>query len=149
VRRERCIDIVASDGGNQQYTVRAFEITSQTAACICLLWDWGWTWSGLTLISAPVGISLINPESPDVNLAGSIYVMDSLFADIPVAIEAHFMKETILETSIITLDNIGMINVDSSVTFEDGSFLELPAGDIDFVIIGNIELNGDVYGSYT
>ncbi|KIM96238.1 glycoside hydrolase family 55 protein, partial [Oidiodendron maius Zn] len=136
-------------GGNQQFTVRAFQISSQTTAAICLIWDWGWTWSGLYLAGTPVGISLINPADTSGQQAGSTYILDSLFDGVATAIYANFEKSTILETSIVTLDNIGILNVDTMFAFTNGEVLDLPAADIDFVVIGNLEYDGSNLGLYT
>ncbi|PWY88961.1 exo-1,3-beta-D-glucanase [Aspergillus heteromorphus CBS 117.55] len=137
-------------GGNQQYTVRGFQISSQTKANICLLWDWGWTWADMYLTSAPVGISLIDPEDPTGQQAGSTYILDTMFDETTTAIEAKFQESTILDTSIITLDNIGVNGVDTMVAFTDDTNLDLPEGDVDFVIIGNIkDLSSQAFGSYS
>ncbi|WPH01345.1 glycoside hydrolase family 55 protein, protein [Acrodontium crateriforme] len=124
-------------GGNQQYTVRDFIIDGQTKACINLIWDWGWTWSRLTLSNAPVGISLINPEQTTGQVAGSTYVMDSRFIGISTGIYAEFNK-TVLDSSIITLDNIGAENVNRMIGFSDGSHLDIPADSVDFVVVGDV-----------
>ncbi|KAI1295256.1 exo-1,3-beta-D-glucanase [Xylaria venustula] len=136
-------------GGNQQYTVRSFEFVSQTKASICLIWDWGWTWSQLSIHESPIGIYLINPEDPDGQQAGSIYVMDSEFVNVGNAIYANSLPATILGSSVITLDNIGVIEVSDIVAFSDGSKLDLPNTNVDFVIIGNIEADGSDYGMYS
>lgn len=138
------------DGGNQQYTVRDFQFIAQAKACICLIWDWGWTWSGLYLSSSPVGISLINPQGSNGGgaITGSTYVMDSTFFDISVGLEAEFNK-TILESSIIILDNLELAGVGTVVTYANGDVLEgIPTDGIDFVVIGNVESNGASYGQY-
>ncbi|KAJ4361597.1 hypothetical protein N0V95_001758 [Ascochyta clinopodiicola] len=138
-------------GGNQQYTVRNFQIINQFKACICLLWDWGWTWSGLFLSGAPVGISLLNPQGSDGGgaITGSTYIMDTEFFDVNVGIEATFNK-TVLESSIITLDNVAFGGVLQAITYDQGgTVVELPSNDIDFAVIGNVELNGGNYGQYT
>ncbi|KAJ5211430.1 exo-1-3-beta-D-glucanase [Penicillium cinerascens] len=137
-------------GGNQQYTVRDFSIASQTTANICLIWDWGWTWAGMYLSSAPVGISLINPADPSGQQAGSTYILDSLFDETPIAIQANFEQSSILNTSIITLDNVGVNAVDTIISFSDGSSLDLANRDLDFVIIGNVkDQSSQSFGSYS
>lgn len=139
------------DGGNQQYTVRNFQFINQFKACICLLWDWGWTWSGLFLSGAPVGISLLNPQGSDGGgaITGSTYIMDTEFFDVNVGIQATFNK-TVLESSIITLDNVAFGGVLQAITYDHGgTVVELPSNDIDFAVIGNVELNGGNYGRYT
>lgn len=136
-------------GGNQQYTVRDFSIVGQTNSSICLIWDWGWTWSHLYLSEAPIGINLINPQDPTGQQGGSTYIMDTQFVDTPTAISANFAETTILESSIITLDNIEVSGVSTIVAFTDGSVLDLPAENIDFVVIGNIkDQDGSSFGSY-
>ncbi|KAK4860839.1 hypothetical protein LT330_004570 [Penicillium expansum] len=136
-------------GGNQQYTVRDFQIAGQTNASIGLIWDWGWTWSGLHLSSSPIGISLINPQDTSGQPSGSTYILDSMFDETPIAIQASFEQSTILESSIITLDNIGVNAVDTMVAFTDGTSLDLPNGDVDFVVIGNLqEQSSKSFGSY-
>lgn len=136
-------------GGNQQYTVRDFQIFGQTNASICLIWDWGWTWSGLHLSSSPIGISLINPQDTSGQPSGSTYILDTMFDETPIAIQASFEQSTILESSIITLDNIGVNAVDTMVAFTDGTSLDLPNGDVDFVVIGNLqEQSAKDFGSY-
>ncbi|UKZ82498.1 hypothetical protein TrVFT333_010287 [Trichoderma virens FT-333] len=137
-------------GGNQQYTVRNFQIIEQTTACICLIWDWGWTWSGLYLSTAPIGISLINPQGSAGGgaITGSTYVMDSQFFDLTVGLDAAFNK-TILESSIITLDNIDLNAVQTVVTYANGDVLEgIPTTGIDFVVIGNVENDGSNFGQF-
>jgi len=91
---------------------------------------------------------MINPEAPTGQQAGSVYIMDSLFDGVATAIKANAMGKTILETSIITLDNIGILNVNNMISFSDGFNLELPAANTDFVVIGNSQLGTDHYGYY-
>ena len=140
-----------SDGGNQQYTVRNFQFINQFKAYICLLWDWGWTWSGPYLSSAPVGISLLNPQDPDGGgaITGSTHILDTEFFDVNVGIQATFNK-TVLESSIITLDNVAFGGVLQAITYDiGGTLVELPSNDTDFAVIGNVEMNGGNYGQYT
>lgn len=140
-----------ADGGNQQYTVRNFEISRQTDSCICLLWDWGWTWAGLFLTDAPNGISLINPEAngAQVTPTGSIYVMDSAFERVKNAIKTGLMKKDVMDTTIITLDNIGLISgVGTLMSFTDGTVLDVPAGNIDHIVVGNVKIGGQSFGQY-
>lgn len=131
-------------GGNQQYTVRSFEFEQQTTASICLIWDWGWTWSQLYVASSPIAIMLINPDDPTGQQAGSIYVMDSGFYNVGAVIFANSEPADILGSSIITLDNLGIEEVTSVVTFADGSTLSIPSEDLNFIIIGNVEADGYV-----
>ncbi|KAK6223391.1 hypothetical protein LQW54_000509 [Pestalotiopsis sp. IQ-011] len=135
-------------GGNQQYTVRSFEFEQQTTASICLIWDWGWTWSQLYVASSPIAIMLINPDDPTGQQAGSIYVMDSGFYNVGAVIFANSEPADILGSSIITLDNLGIEEVTSVVTFADGSTLAIPAENLNFIIIGNVEADGSAYGMY-
>lgn len=128
-------------GGNQQYTVRSFEFVGQQKASIALLWDWGWTWSQLFITESPVGILLINPEDPTGQQAGSIYVMDTMFDSVNTAILANAPSSTILESSVITLDNIAVSYVKELLSFSDGSSL-IPAQDVSFIIVGNAEADG-------
>ena len=134
-------------GGNQQYTVRDFTITGQSKACICLIWDWGWTWSGMILRDAPIGVSLINPEDPKGQVAGSTYFMDSSFANLQTGIYASFNK-TILDSSILTLDNIQVTNIKNMIAYSSGAVVEIPPGNIQFIIIGDIEAGGQSYGPF-
>ncbi|KAK6075617.1 LysM domain-containing protein [Seiridium cupressi] len=131
-------------GGNQQYTMRSFEFVGQTTAGICLIWDWGWTWSQLLISDTPIGILLINPEDTSGPQAGSIYVMDSYFDGVATAIHANARPATILDSSVITLDNIGVSGVTEMVTFSDGTALAIPAQDTDFIIVGNVEADGSL-----
>lgn len=68
--------------------------------------------------------------------------MDTLFDGVATAIEARSMHASILDTSIITLDNIGVLNVNTMVAFSDGYHVSIPAVDTEFVIIGNVGLAG-------
>ncbi|KUJ15980.1 pectin lyase-like protein [Mollisia scopiformis] len=135
-------------GGNQQYTVRNFEQSSQTTASICLIWDWGWTWSQLVITNSPIGIKLINPQDTTGQQAGSIYVLDSLFENVETAIFANQLPAAVLESSVITLDNIGVLNVGSMIGFVDGNVLDIDPIDLNFLIIGNIQDTGSYYGMY-
>ncbi|RFU28181.1 hypothetical protein B7463_g8175, partial [Scytalidium lignicola] len=136
--------------GNQQYTVRNFEFSGQQIAGVCLLWDWGWTWSGLTFAGGtPIGFLLIPPASENsLTTPGSIYVMDSLFDGTATAIDARAVNGTIMDTSIITLDNIGVLNVDTMIAFANGYDVLIPAENTDFVIVGNVGTSGTT-GLYT
>ena len=143
------IEYLPIDGGNQQYTVRNFEFADQQIAGVCLLWDWGWTWSGLTFAGSPVGFLLIPPASENsLSTPGSIYVMDSLFDGVATAVDARAVQGTIIDTSIITLDNIGVLNVNTMIAFANGYDVSIPAADTNFVIVGNVGTSGST-GLYT
>lgn len=75
--------------------------------------------------------------------------MDTIFENVPTAVFAEQQPATILESSVMTFDNIGVLNVDTMVAFADGSSLELPNTDLDFAIVGNFEAGGAAYGAYT
>lgn len=92
-------------------------------------------------------ILLINPEATTGQQAGSIYVMDSYFDGVATAIYADSLPKTILESSVVTLDNIGVTGVSNMVGFSDGSFLAVAAEDLDFLIIGSAEADGDAFGT--
>jgi glucan 1,3-beta-glucosidase len=64
--------------------------------------------------------------------------MDSLFDGTTTAIDARAMNGTIMDSSIITLDNIGVLNVDTMIAFANGYDVSIPAEDTDFVIVGNV-----------
>jgi glucan 1,3-beta-glucosidase len=142
------IEYLPIDGGNQQYTVRNFEFTNQQIAGVCLLWDWGWTWSGLIFAGSPIGFLLIPPASENsLSTPGSIYLLDTLFESVSTAIDARAVQGTIMDTSIITLDNIGVLKVDTMVAFADGYDLLIPVADTNFVIVGNVGSDGST-GEY-
>lgn len=108
-----------------------------------MLWDWGWTWSGLTFAGSPIGFLLIPPASENSkSTPGSIYVLDTLFDGVATAIDARSVQASIMDTSIITLDNIGVLNVNTMIEFADGYHVSIPAADTDFVIIGNVGTSG-------
>ncbi|GAO17591.1 hypothetical protein UVI_02050750 [Ustilaginoidea virens] len=135
-------------GGNQQYTVNSFLITSQTTSCICLIWDWGWTWTNLILADAPVGITLLNPEAPGSQPPGSIYLLDTAFLNVNTAVKANAMKKDILETSIMTFDNINLQQVGKFIQFTDGSDVDYPSSELPFMVLGNQHTDsGYEYGS--
>lgn len=115
-----------------------------------MLWDWGWTWSGLTFAGGtPTGFLLIPPpEENFLSTPGSIYVMDTLFDGTATAIDARTVQGTIMDTSIITLDNIGMLNVKTMIAFADGYEVSIPAVNTKFVVIGNVGTSGAT-GMYT
>ncbi|KAE9377716.1 glycoside hydrolase family 55 protein [Stipitochalara longipes BDJ] len=134
--------------GGQYGICENFQISSQTTANICLIWDWGWTWSGLILTNSPVGILLINPQAKTGQQAGSIYVMDSKFINVKTAIYANQEPATILESSVITLDNVGVVNVGTMIGFADGHQTDIAPQNIMFMIIGNVKDGGTGYGTY-
>jgi glucan 1,3-beta-glucosidase len=142
-------EYLPTDGGNQQYTVRNFDFANQQIASVCLMWDWGWTWSGLTITGSPIGFLLIPPASENsLSTPGSIYVLDSLFDGVTTAIDARSMQGTIMDSSIITLDNIGVLAVDTMIAFANGSDVSVPPANTDFVIVGNVGKSGST-GMYT
>ncbi|KAF2153724.1 glycoside hydrolase family 55 protein [Myriangium duriaei CBS 260.36] len=130
-------------GGNQQYTVRSFRFDGQHTAAICLIWDWGWTWSDLYIQNTPTAILIINPDLPHGQQAGSTYIMDSAFHNVFYAISATAMKKTILESSVIALDNCVFGNVLEMVHFDDGTNVPVPSsGTVDFENFGNVQAWG-------
>jgi glucan 1,3-beta-glucosidase len=141
-------NILLTDGGNQQYTVRNFEFSSQTTASICLIWDWGWTWSQLVIANSPIGILLLNPKDTTGQQAGSIYVLDTVFENVRTAIFAYQLPSTVLKSSVITLDNIGVVNVGTMIGFVDGTSLDVAPADLEFLVVGNIENDGSMFGMY-
>lgn len=141
--------LISTDGGNQQYTVRGFEFSTQVTASICLLWDWGWTWSGVHIDNVPTGILLINPEAPNGQQAGSTYLLDTSFGNVGTAIKAEFPMATILKSSIITLDNVQLLSVSTVVEFSNGDTLAIDASkNIDFIVVGNLEADGQYVGTF-
>jgi hypothetical protein len=75
-------------------------------------------------------------------------VLDSLFDGTATAIDARAMGGTILDASIITLDNIGVLNVNTMIAFANGYDMAIPAANTDFVIVGNVGTSGTT-GLYT
>ncbi|OAA70222.1 LysM domain-containing protein [Akanthomyces lecanii RCEF 1005] len=136
-------------GGNQQYTVRDFEIDGQTDSCVALIWDWGWTWYRLYLSGAPNGFSLLNPEQDGASKTptGSIYVMDSMFQT-KTGIKTGLLKKEIKESTIIQLDNIHISEVDTMISATDGSAVQIPSGaNINHVVVGNVKIGGESMAS--
>ena len=74
--------------------------------------------------------------------------MDSSFEGVHTAIYADIDK-TVLESSIITLDNIGITNVDTVVSYAGGSSVVIPAGDVGFIVVGNVQEDGSNFGQYS
>ena len=75
--------------------------------------------------------------------------MDTELFDVNFGIQATFNK-TVFEGSIITLDNVGFGGVLQAITYDrGGTIVELPSNDIDFAVIGDVELNGGNYEQYT
>lgn len=65
------------------------------------------------------------------------------------AIYANSLPETILRSSVITLDNIGTDNFKVIIGFVNGGHFEIPSEDVHFLIIGNVQSGGAHYGMYT
>ncbi|KAG6009922.1 hypothetical protein E4U21_000693 [Claviceps maximensis] len=134
-------------GDNQQFTVRGFMFSSQTDSCICLLCDWGWIWSNLIVANSPVSITLLNPEAPAIQPPGSIYLLDTSFLSVQTAVKANAMKNDILETSIMTFDNVHLQEVKQFIEFTDGSDFEYPDMNPPFLVLGNQHaVWGSIYG---
>ena len=74
--------------------------------------------------------------------------MDSLFDGTATAIDARAVQGTIMDTSIITLDNIGVQNVDVIIAFANDYYVAILVTDTDFVIVGNVGISGTT-GLYT
>lgn len=74
--------------------------------------------------------------------------MDSLFDGTTTAIDARAVNNTIMDTSIITLDNIGVLNVGTMIAFANNYHVAIPAVNTDFVIVGNVGTSGST-GLYT
>lgn len=129
--------------------MRNFEFSSQQNAGVLLLWDWGWTWSGLTFSGeTPIGCRLVPPVKETDATPGSIYLMESLFDGTRIAIDARAVSSTIMNNSINTLDNIGVLNVDTMLAFTNGYEASIPAENADFAIVGNVGTSGAM-GVYT
>ena len=59
------------------------------------------------------------------------------------------MQKTILDTSIITLQNIASLGTQTMVQFTDGSSFRMSDPVIKFVIIGNAHSGNSQYGNWT
>ncbi len=77
-----------------------------------------------------------------------IYVLDCLFENVEIAIFANQLPTAVLKSSVIMLDNIGIFGFGAILSFSDGTGLDLIPADLDFLLIGNIEDGGSVYGMY-
>ncbi|KAK6330900.1 hypothetical protein TWF718_003098 [Orbilia javanica] len=71
--------------GAQQFTARDLHFTSCITA-IQMIWDWTWTWKNIHIYSCWVGIDVTGDGSANGQPIGSITVLDSSFASVPIAI---------------------------------------------------------------
>ncbi|KAK6522110.1 hypothetical protein TWF281_002677 [Arthrobotrys megalospora] len=71
--------------GAQQFTARDLHFTSCITA-IQMIWDWTWTWKNIHIYSCWVGIDVTGDGSANGQPIGSITVLDSVFASVPIAI---------------------------------------------------------------
>lgn len=69
-------------------------------------------------------------------------MLDSFFDGVSTAVDARAMNNLVLDSSIITLDNIGVLNVDTIIAFANGYDVSIPASDTNFVIVGNVGADG-------
>ncbi|KAK6507623.1 hypothetical protein TWF481_006049 [Arthrobotrys musiformis] len=93
--------------GSQQFTARNLHFTSQITA-IKMIWDWGWTWKNINIYSCWVGIDVTSEGEGD-QPVGSIVVLDSSFASVPVGILTS-------DRTNIYLENLKLDSVSSVVT---------------------------------
>ncbi|KAF3902986.1 hypothetical protein ABW20_dc0106112 [Dactylellina cionopaga] len=88
--------------GAQQFTARDLHFTSCTTA-IQMIWDWTWTWKNIYIYSCWVGIDVTGDGSANGQPIGSITVLDSSFASVPIAILTSGQTN-------INLDNVEIID---------------------------------------
>lgn len=75
--------------------------------------------------------------------------MDSSFSNLTNAIKTNMIRGVIEESTIITLDNIGIENdVANLFEFSDGGQLDIPMGYIDHIIVGDVKFNNSVVDQY-
>jgi hypothetical protein len=94
-----------------------------------------------------VGILLQNPEDETV-VPGSIYLMDSDFQNVGIAIQANQLNSDLSDTSVIILDNIGMSGVSTVLAFSNGATASIAPGTIDFYLFGNMKNGDSAFGSF-
>jgi hypothetical protein len=100
-------------GGNQQFTVRNLKFINCKTA-IQIIWDWAWTWKSLQISGGNVGISLVGENGG--RKTGSIFVTDSTFSNVPVAIiTTDIIQGPGTNNTLITLDNVALQNVPIAV----------------------------------
>ncbi|KAK6502302.1 hypothetical protein TWF506_002885 [Arthrobotrys conoides] len=90
--------------GAQQFTARDLHFTSCITA-IQMIWDWTWTWKNIFIYSCWVGIDVTGDGSANGQPIGSITVLDSSFAYVPIAILTSGRTN-------INIDNTEIINCD-------------------------------------
>ncbi|KAK6496339.1 hypothetical protein TWF481_002364 [Arthrobotrys musiformis] len=90
--------------GAQQFTARDLHFTSCITA-IQMIWDWTWTWRNIHIYSCWVGIDVTGDGSANGQPIGSITVLDSSFASVPIAILTSGRTN-------INLDNVQIISCD-------------------------------------
>lgn len=88
------------------------------------------------------------PQQGNKQDPGSTYILDTVFDGIGTAVKADFEKFTILDTSIITLDNVLATNTQKFVEYSNGNLQDIPVGYVDFVVIGNPQHHGQGLGAF-
>jgi hypothetical protein len=83
------------------------------------------------------------------SIAGSIYVVDSVFQNVDIAIYSTPTTNMPDGTSDITLDNVALSNVGEVIYFTDGQAANInPNSNIDFFTLGQVELGGGHFGVF-
>ncbi|KAI1278523.1 exo-1,3-beta-D-glucanase [Xylaria sp. FL0933] len=99
--------------GNQQFSTRSLTFNNCRIA-IDMLWDWGWTWKYVLIHGAQNGITVRGN-----NQGGSLILLDSFIYNTPVGINVTSPNgATSSETFSITIDNLRVIGVDTTVKHE-------------------------------
>ncbi|KAI0803398.1 exo-1,3-beta-D-glucanase [Xylaria sp. FL0064] len=99
--------------GNQQFSTRSLTFNNSRTA-IDMLWDWGWTWKYVLIHGAQNGITVRGN-----NQGGSLILLDSFIYNTPVGIDVTSPNgATSSETFSITIDNLRVIGVDTTVKHE-------------------------------
>lgn len=97
--------------GNQQYTMRNLVFRNcQTA--IIHLWNWGWTYHGLDVRDCGVGIDMSSLTGTGAQNVGSLTLIDSSFANVPVGIKTAFSGSSQPRTAgSVVIENLSLENV--------------------------------------
>lgn len=103
--------------GNQQFTTRNLKFTGcQTA--ISLNWDWGWTFKSLDIENCGLGIDMSLADGTID--AGSVIVLDSKFANVPLAVKISRSNRNDGAGSLV-LDNVSYSSVQTLVQSVNGA----------------------------
>ncbi|OAT07954.1 hypothetical protein BDBG_16924 [Blastomyces gilchristii SLH14081] len=108
--------------GSQQYTAMNLKFNGCLTA-VQMIWDWGFNWQRIEVDGGAIAFNISGRGGSTGQGIGSVSIIDSKISNCPIAILTNSREDRINGPPNIVIDNLEMINVETTVKSENGDVI--------------------------